>query len=55
MPSKKKRIGLTVPDDVYVLLQHFKHENGILNDAAACMQLIVKQLRDLYRKEEETK
>ena len=45
MPSEKKRINLTVPDNIYEKLQRFKYENGIENDATACMQLIVKQLK----------
>lgn len=45
MPSDKKRINLTVPDDVYQDLQEFKSENGISNDASACLQLVIRQLR----------
>lgn len=45
MPSDKKRINLTVPDDVYQDLQDFKSENGISNDASACLQLVIRQLR----------
>lgn len=44
MPSDKKRINLTVPDDIYQEIQWFKTENGIFNDASACVQLIVKGL-----------
>ena len=45
MPSDKKRINLTVPDDVYDKLQTYKEKNGITNDASACLQLIVQQLK----------
>lgn len=45
MPSDKKRINLTVPDDVYVLLQDYKKSACISNDATACLQLIIQQLK----------
>lgn len=45
MPSDKKRINLTVPDGIYEKLQVYKEENGISNDATACLQLIVQQLK----------
>ena len=45
MPSDKKRINLTVPDHIYMQLQEYKVAHGITNDASACMQLIVQQLR----------
>lgn len=45
MPSTKKRINLTVPEPVYDKLQVYKEENGITNDASACLQLIIQQLR----------
>lgn len=45
MPSDKKRINLTVPDGIYEKLQMYKEENGISNDATACLQLIVQQLK----------
>lgn len=44
MPSEKKRINLTIPDDVYERIQQYKAENGIMNDASACYQLIIQQL-----------
>ena len=46
MPSDKKRINLTVPDEIYEKLQAYMKENGILNDATACLQLVVQQLRN---------
>ena len=45
MPSDKKRINLTVPDDVYERLQEYKKAACISNDASACSQLIVLQLK----------
>lgn len=45
MPSDKKRINLTVSDEIYEQLQEFKQKNGISNDAGACLQLITKQLK----------
>lgn len=45
MPSTKKRINLTIPDEVYQQLRRYMEENGITGDASACLQLIVQQLR----------
>ena len=45
MPSTKKRINLTVPDNIYEMLQKYKHENGLTSDATACLQLVVQQLK----------
>lgn len=45
MPSDKKRVNLTIPDDVYERIQKYKEANGIMNDASACYQLIVQQLK----------
>lgn len=45
MPSTKKRINLTVPDDIYQQIQEYKKENALFTDAAACLQLVVLQLR----------
>lgn len=44
MPSTKKRINLTVPDEIYEQIQEYKKSNGLTNDATACLQLIVRQL-----------
>lgn len=44
MPSTKKRINLTVSDNIYERLQEYKYENGLESDATACLQLIVQQL-----------
>ena len=35
MPSDKKRINLTIPDELYVRLQAYKNEQGISSDASA--------------------
>ena len=45
MPSNKKRINLTVPDNIYEQIQAFKEENGLESDATACLQLVVRQLK----------
>lgn len=45
MPTTKKRINLTVSEHVYQQLQSYKEDNGFSSDAAACMQLIVQQLK----------
>lgn len=44
MPSTNKRVNLTISDPVYERIQAYKLKNGITSDAAACMQLIVRQL-----------
>ena len=44
MPTTNKRINLTIPEPVYERLLSYKKDNGISSDAAACMQLIVRQL-----------
>ena len=44
MPSLKKRINLTIPDNIYERIQVYKENNGLTNDATACLQLIVRQL-----------
>ena len=45
MPSDKKRINLTIPDNIYQQLQTFKADNALTNAATACLQLIVQQLK----------
>lgn len=47
MPSDKKRVNLTIPDELYARLQAYKDEQGISSDASACLQLIVQQLNGL--------
>ena len=47
MPSDKKRVNLTIPDDLYQRIQEYKQRQGVTNDASACLQLIVQQLNGL--------
>lgn len=49
MPSTKKRINLTIPDDVYPRILDYKIKNGLESDATACLQLIVQQLNGLEK------
>lgn len=44
MPSDKKRVNLTIPDEIYERLQRYKARIGATNDAGVCLQLIVQQL-----------
>lgn len=44
MPTTNKRINLTVPAHIYERIDSYKATNGIASDAAACLQLIVRQL-----------
>lgn len=44
MPTMNKRINLTVPENIYTRIEAYKSKNGISSDAAACLQLIVRQL-----------
>ena len=44
MPTEKKRINLSIPEEVYERLTKYKKKNGITSDAGACLQLIVRQL-----------
>lgn len=44
MPTDKKRINLSIPEEVYERLTKYKKKNGITSDAGACLQLIVRQL-----------
>ncbi len=45
MPSNKKRVNLTIPDAIYEQLQIYKEQSGLFNDATACLQLIIQQLK----------
>ncbi len=50
MPTDKKRINLTVPNEVYARLQKYKAEKPFFGDATACLSLIVQALNyDEYR------
>lgn len=44
MPTDKKRVNLSIPEEVYEKLLVYKRKNGISSDAGACLQLIVRQL-----------
>ena len=44
MPTDKKRVNLTIPDEVYTRLQAYRTKYGISTDAGACLQLIIRQL-----------
>lgn len=46
MPTKKKRINLTVTEDLYKKIVAYRNEHCILSDAAACVQLIFLQLKE---------
>ena len=35
MPSDKKRVNLTIPDDLYQRIQEYKQRQGVTNDASA--------------------
>ena len=45
MPTKKKRVNLSIPEDVYEKLQEYKAEFSLDNDATACLQLVRQQLK----------
>lgn len=49
MPSTKKRVNLTIPDELYERIQAYKQYQGIAGDASACLQLIVQQLNGLEK------
>lgn len=51
MPSTKRRINLTISDELYDRIQDYKTRFGISNDAGACLQLIVQQLNNLEQAE----
>lgn len=44
MPTTNKRVNLTIPEPLYERIQTYKRKNGIASDAAACLQLVVRQL-----------
>ena len=44
MPTTNKRINITIPEQVYDRLQNYKQKNGVTSDAAACLQLVIRQL-----------
>lgn len=52
MPTDKKRVNITVPEDVYERLQAFRAKYAISTDAGACLQLIIRQLDSIERGEQ---
>lgn len=44
MPSKNKRVNLTIPPELYDKLESFIKDNGYLSVAGACLHLIIKEL-----------
>jgi len=50
MPTKYKRINLTVPDDLYERLQAYKEQNCIYRDATACLFLLTQSLNEFEKK-----
>lgn len=52
MPTEKKRVNLTIPEDVYERIVSFRKMNGIPSDAGACLQLIQRQLDSIEQMEE---
>lgn len=52
MPTDKKRVNLSIPDEVYERLAAYKKKNGITSDAGACLQLIIRQLDGLEQTEQ---
>lgn len=51
MPTTKKRVNLSLSDEIYERLQRYKVKYGIENDATACLQLVVQQLNSLENSE----
>lgn len=51
MPTTNKRINLTIPEPVYDRILSYKQKNGVASDAAACLQLIIRQLDGLENTE----
>lgn len=52
MPTDKKRVNITVPEDVYERLQAYRNKYAISTDAGACLQLIVRQLDSIDQSEQ---
>lgn len=53
MPSKEKRINLTIPKEIYELLQAYKKRNNFtcLGDATLCLAIIEKQVREWWERQ----
>ena len=52
MPTEKKRVNLTIPEEVYERIASFRKKNSIPSDAGACLMLIQQQLDNIERTEE---
>lgn len=52
MPTEKKRVNLTIPEEVYERIANFRKKNSIPSDAGACLMLIQQQLDNIDRTEE---
>ena len=52
MPTDKKRVNLTIPEDVYARLQAYRTKYAIATDAGACLQLIIRQLDSIANGEQ---
>ena len=52
MPTDKKRVNLTIPEDVYARLQAYRTKYAIATDAGACLQLIIRQLDSIENGEQ---
>lgn len=44
MPSKLRRINLTVPDDLYEAIKRYATANGMQANSVACLSLIQRAL-----------
>lgn len=52
MPTEKKRVNLTIPEEVYERIANFRKKNSIPSDAGACLMLIQRQLDSIDQMEE---
>lgn len=52
MPTTNKRVNLTIPEQLYERLQRYKTKYGIGSDAAACLQLVIRQLDSIDESEQ---
>ena len=52
MPTDKKRVNLTIPEEVYARLQAYRTKYAIATDAGACLQLIIRQLDSIANGEQ---
>lgn len=52
MPTTKKRVNLTITDELYDRILRYKKKNGVTSDASACLQLISLQLDSVEQTEQ---